>query len=156
MPRGRRRWSGAVERPRRHAHRRDIVVDALFGAGLDRDVEGLPRAMIEAMKRAERAGDRGRSAERHQWHHRCRDGHGGQCRRTVTFFRRKPGHLLLPGRLHCGAIEVADIGIPDSVLAAIKPDAFANDPALWGGAVSGPELEGHKYGRGHAVMVPAD
>src|SRR5664279_3164603 len=72
---------------------------------------------------------------------------------TVTFFRRKTGHLLLPGRLHCGAIEVADIGIPASVLEEIKPSAYSNQSALWGGSFSLPRAGGHKYSRGHAVVV---
>ena len=72
---------------------------------------------------------------------------------TVTFFRRKTGHMLLPGRLHCGAIQVADIGIPASVLETIKPRAFANRPALWGAAFPLPRADGHKYSRGHAVVV---
>ena len=72
---------------------------------------------------------------------------------TVTFFRRKIGHMLLPGRLQCGAIHVADIGIPDRVLETIKPMTFANGPALWGAKFPMPAPAGHKYARGHAVVV---
>jgi hydroxyethylthiazole kinase-like uncharacterized protein yjeF len=74
-------------------------------------------------------------------------------RESVTFFRRKPGHVLLPGRVHAGKVRVADIGIPDSVLATVRPNTFANGPALWGGLFPVPRIEGHKYGRGHAVVV---
>ena len=72
---------------------------------------------------------------------------------TVTFFRKKPGHLLLPGRLYCGAISVADIGIPDSVLEQIVPKTFENIPALWRAHFPVPHAAGHKYDRGHAVVV---
>ncbi len=75
---------------------------------------------------------------------------------TVTFFRRKPGHLLLPGRLHCGPVEVADIGIPAAVLDAIDPNIFANAPALWAERFPVPRPGGHKYRRGHAVVVSGD
>jgi hydroxyethylthiazole kinase-like uncharacterized protein yjeF len=75
---------------------------------------------------------------------------------TVTFFRRKPGHLLLPGRLHCGTVEVADIGIPDAVLESIRPGIFANAEALWADRFPVPQPGGHKYRRGHAVVVSGD
>jgi hydroxyethylthiazole kinase-like uncharacterized protein yjeF len=76
-----------------------------------------------------------------------------QADETVTFFRRKPGHLLLPGRMHCGRIEVADIGIPESVLGKIRPRIFANRSALWSGQFPVPRPGGHKYARGHAAVV---
>jgi hydroxyethylthiazole kinase-like uncharacterized protein yjeF len=73
--------------------------------------------------------------------------------RTVTFFRRKPGHLLLPGRVHCGSVEVAQIGLSPHVLTTIAPQTRVNDPALWGTHFRVPRIDGHKYSRGHAVVV---
>ena len=110
----------------------DIVIDALFGAGLDRAVEGLPRAMIEAMNAARRpviavdlpSGVNGTTG--------AVMGVAVKASQTVTFFRRKTGHLLLPGRLHCGTVQVADIGIPERVLETIKPTTFANRPGALG------------------------
>ena len=140
----------------------DIVIDALFGAGLDRPVEGVARSMIEAMNTWSEntlpktrpapllavdlpSGINGTSG--------AVMGLAVRAASTVTFFRKKPGHLLLPGRLHCGAITVADIGIPDSVLGQIRPQTFANIPALWRAEFPVPRHDGHKYDRGHAVVV---
>lgn len=148
-------WKGRTEAaaPERLGEGGCVIVDALFGAGLDRPVEGLPRAMIEAMNASGApavavdlpSGINGTSG--------AVMGVAVKAAHTVTFFRKKPGHLLLPGRLHCGDIQVADIGIPDSVLADIGPAAFINCPALWRDVFPVPKPEGHKYGRGHAVVV---
>jgi hydroxyethylthiazole kinase-like uncharacterized protein yjeF len=148
------RWSGAVDaaHPEQLAGC-DVIVDALFGAGLDREVTGIARQMIEAMNASRAAvvavdlpsGINGTTG--------AVMGAAVNANNTVTFFRRKTGHLLLPGRSHCGALTVAEIGIPDSVLGAIKPQTFANGPALWGGRFPVPQPEGHKYARGHAVVV---
>ena len=62
------------------------------------------------------------------------DGRAGVCvraARTVTFFRAKPAHFLMPGRMFCGPVTVSDIGIPEQVLNTIRPNLFANGPALW-------------------------
>jgi hydroxyethylthiazole kinase-like uncharacterized protein yjeF len=76
-----------------------------------------------------------------------------KARETVTFFRRKIGHALLPGRLHCGTVRIADIGIPATVLDDLKPRVWSNAPQLWRGSFPLPRVDGHKYARGHAVVV---
>jgi NAD(P)H-hydrate epimerase len=72
---------------------------------------------------------------------------------TVTFFRAKPGHMLLPGRALCGELIVADIGIPASVLDEITPATSANGPQLWQHQLRWPHAASHKYSRGHVLIV---
>lgn len=148
------RWQGPVEQASPHAITgRDVIVDALFGAGLDRAVEGLPRAMIEAMNASGApivavdlpSGINGSSG--------TVMGAAVKAARTVTFFRPKTGHMLMPGRAHCGRLTVADIGILATVLGRIKPETFVNQPDLWSARFPVPQAEGHKYSRGHAVAV---
>jgi ADP-dependent NAD(P)H-hydrate dehydratase / NAD(P)H-hydrate epimerase len=81
-----------------------------------------------------------------------------QATRTITFFRLKPGHLLLPGRALCGEVQLADIGIPERALGELGIRTFANRPTLWRDAYPWPGSEAHKYTRGHTVVVsgPAD
>ena len=147
-------WSGATEpaTPDNLAGAK-VIVDALFGAGLDRPVEGHPRAVIEAMNAtgvpiiavdlpSGISGDTGEIC-----------GVAVRAHTTVTFFRRKPGHVLLPGRIHCGEVRVVDIGIAGEVLARIRPMTFANAPALWRQRFPLPGVNGHKYSRGHAIVV---
>ncbi|HXW19721.1 MAG TPA: NAD(P)H-hydrate epimerase, partial [Roseiarcus sp.] len=138
----------------------DLIVDALFGAGLDRDLAGEPRAMVERIN--ERARKSSASILAVDLPSGL-DGATGKPRgvaveasASVTFFRLKPGHLLLPGRRLSGELALADIGIPASVLAAIAPKTFANAPALWRASLPKLGPQAHKYSRGHVVVVSGD
>lgn len=129
-----------------------VVIDALYGAGLARALEGEAAAAAQACKEAEArvvavdlpsglSGESGKSP-----------GVAFAAELTITFFRLKPGHLLEPGRALCGEIVLADIGIPDMVLEAISPRGFVNLPALWSGMLPHPHREQHKYSRGHVAV----
>jgi NAD(P)H-hydrate epimerase len=131
---------------------RALVVDAIFGAGLARPLAGRALAIIEAVNGRELpcvgvdtpSGVDGDSGEVR--------GAAPRCALTVTFFRKKPGHLLLPGRLLAGEVVVADIGIPESVLEAIAPRTVENTPSPWRHLLPWPAPGDHKYSRGHVII----
>src|ERR1700687_2580003 len=133
-----------------------LIIDALFGAGLNRPVKGDPVDMIEAINANGApvlsvdlpSGVNGTTG--------AVMGVAVRATETVTFFRRKPAHLLLPGRIHCGRVRVADIGIDAGVLAEIHPQSFENIPQFWRKAFPVPKIDGHKYARGHAIVVSGD
>ncbi|MBV9991513.1 MAG: NAD(P)H-hydrate dehydratase [Alphaproteobacteria bacterium] len=125
-----------------------LVVDALFGAGLSRPLEGEAARFARASKDLTvvavdvPSGLHGDTAEPL----------GETCVEadlTVTFFAKKPAHVLMPGRALCGEVVVADIGIPDAALSAVE--LFENGPGLW--SYPQPKPDGHKYDRGHCVVV---
>jgi NAD(P)H-hydrate epimerase len=131
-----------------------VVIDALFGAGLSRPLAGAARRVVEVL-------DPGRALVVAVDVPSGVSGDSGavlgatavQAALTVTFFRKKPGHLLLPGRLRCGEVVLADIGIPEQVLAEIAPRTFENGPGLWGAGYPWRGLGNHKYDFGHALVL---
>jgi NAD(P)H-hydrate epimerase len=146
------RWSGRIEAVTPAAiEGAALVVDALFGAGLSRALEpalaatladvtrrGLPLIAIDVP-----SGVMGDSGE-------AFGAAAASC--TVTFARKKPGHVLLPGRDLCGDVVLADIGIPSAVLESLPVDTWENDPGIWRGYLPRPGSSGNKFTRGHALL----
>lgn len=127
-----------------------IVIDALFGAGLSKPVAGAAARAIASCAEAANvpvvaidlpSGVSGASGKVL--------GSAVRAEATVTFVRKKPGHLLQPGRALCGDVVVADIGIADGVVAEAGARCVENGPAVWGSSFPSPAIDTHKYRRGH-------
>ena len=143
------RWNGPmVAFSAAEAARAGLVVDALFGAGLTRplapeivDILRTVQAPLVAVDVP--SGLDGATGQVL--------GHAPQAALTISFFRLKPGHVLLPGRALCGETLLADIGLPEALLEGIAPQCWRNYPSLW--ALPSLELSAHKYTRGHLTIL---
>ena len=131
----------------------DVVIDALYGAGLARDVGGAARRCLESIADSSArvvavdvpSGiDGATGAVR---------GFAARADVTVTFHRFKPGHLLYPGREYCGELALVDIGISAAAMARVAPKTFANSPTLWGERLPRPGAASYKFSRGAALIL---
>jgi hydroxyethylthiazole kinase-like uncharacterized protein yjeF len=127
-----------------------LYVDALFGAGLTRPLDGvakrlalsLPRDRVTAVDTPSGLeGDTGRAL----------DDIAFQAALTITFVRKKPAHVFAAGRALCGEIVVADIGVPDRVVSAQNISLFENSSAVW--RFPWPRVDAHKHARGHVISA---
>lgn len=149
-----RRWDEAIEpMSLQSLEGAQIIVDAIYGTGLRDNISGVPAQIIEEVTAralpvvsvdVPTGIDATAGIVR---------GLAFKAAATVTFFRRKTGHILLPGRLYSGDVRAVEIGIPATVLADIAPRTFANDPDFWLRYFPKLKIDGHKYDRGHAVVV---
>ena len=152
-----RRWAGDIAAAEGFSTQgADLVIDALFGAGLSRDIDGLAAHCIGAINDFATVGGKVLAVDMPSG----LDGETGLVRgvaveasATVSFFRLKPGHLLSSGGGRPGRIVFADIGIPDAALDQIAPRAFANQPRIWREAMPRLGASSHKYARGAALVL---
>jgi NAD(P)H-hydrate epimerase len=129
----------------------ELVIDALFGSGLNRRLQADARDTLAYARRQHvpivavdiPSGILGDTGE---------DLGAAPAVCTVTFVRKKPGHLLLPGRNLCGEVTLADIGMPQAVLDSLAIDTWENAPSLWRAKLPTPGSASHKYSRGHALL----
>lgn len=125
----------------------DLVIDAIFGAGLSRDLSPEISSLLRAAKKIVAVDvpsglDGATGAIR---------GFAPQAELTVTFFRLKPAHLLYPGRGLCGEVQLCDIGLPASILQEIAPKTWRNGPGLW--RLPQRQADGHKYNSGDITIL---
>lgn len=128
-----------------------LLIDAVFGAGFSGK---LPRVVANALARANACrmkklavdvpsglhGDTGLSDL------------GISYDATVSFFRKKPGHISGKGPSIVGELTVADIGVHADFTGNLVPVVFENTPALWRDHMPEHERETHKYRQGHAAV----
>jgi NAD(P)H-hydrate epimerase len=143
-------WKGSVGNVEETAPQSgEIVVDALFGAGLSRPLDGASARLADlchshrvvAVDTPSGLPGDGTPPQ----------GAVFRTDLTATFVRKKPAHLLLPGRALCGETIVADIGSPEAALAEAGVMLWENSPELW--ELPWPGLTAHKHARGHAMVV---
>jgi len=148
-------WDGSFETIEAGIFRdAELVIDAVFGAGFSRQLEEESKTVAIELNALDIPvlavdvptglhGDTGRTL-------------GDICIEadvTITFFRKKPGHVLMPGRAKCGEVVVADIGIPEAAINTLKPKLFDNTPEFWASDFPWPRTDEHKYDRGHCIVV---
>ncbi len=129
-----------------------VVVDAVLGTGLDRPVEGLAVAAIEAITSARGAVvavdiPSGLSADSG-----AVLGRAVRARETITFGLPKRGCFLGEGPAYAGRVQVIDIGIPPEAVHAVKSDLELIDGAEVAATLPARARDAHKGTHGHVAI----
>lgn len=130
-----------------------VIIDALLGAGLSRAPDPVLADVIHAVLVSSAYVVAVDVPSGLDGTHSKTPGAVVEAHATVTFFRKKPAHLLMPGRFLCGEVILADIGMPAEVLAEVKPALFENTYGFWMPSFPDHCAKAHKYTRGHAVVM---
>ena len=131
----------------------ELVVDALFGTGLDRDLAGLPRAAIDRMNRAAAPKvaldlPSGIDADTGVPH-----GVAVRAERTATFAAKKRGLLTPLGAAHAGAVDVVSLGIPEDLVERVGYGVTELQARDIAGAVAPRGPASHKGDSGRILVL---
>ena len=131
----------------------ELVVDALFGTGLDRELEGLPRAAVELMNAARAPKlaldlPSGIDADTGQLH-----GVAVRADVTATFAGPKRGLFTPAGAVHAGEVRVVSLGIPPELAERVGYGAVELEPADIGSAIPRRSVASHKGTSGRVLIL---
>ncbi|HEX8889785.1 MAG TPA: NAD(P)H-hydrate dehydratase [Pyrinomonadaceae bacterium] len=146
-------------------HAFDIIVDALFGTGLTRPLEGIYLKVVEHLELLRRARLRSQSAHPLivsldipsgvNADSATLIGEAVQADLTVTFTAPKPANVLPPASHHGGQLVVADIGSPPSLIEASTSNLFlieSEDARAWL-VKTRYTPDSYKNTHGHALLI---
>ncbi len=130
----------------------EIIVDAIFGAGLNRNLDPFNCELFSAVNQSKAkiisidlpSGVNGETGKIMNSVIKADT--------TLSFLRKKIGHLLLPGKEYCGEVYIKDIGTPKSIMENFKFNFWENEPNLWIQEIKPPNFYSHKYSRGYSVI----
>lgn len=139
-------WRGPCQPLTGEPAKAELLIDALFGVGLSKPLEGAAAAwarrrgapVVSIDVPSGLSSDTGKAIGPDAFHAAL----------TVTFHRKKPVHVLEPGRSYCGEVAVADIGLGET-----PSSLHENLPELWRAKMHWPGVATHKHSRGRLVMV---
>jgi ADP-dependent NAD(P)H-hydrate dehydratase / NAD(P)H-hydrate epimerase len=133
-----------------------VVIDALFGTGLNAEVRGLPRLAIDAINRAGDAGAHVVAVDIASGVNSDTGAVMGAAVRaalSVTFGFAKFGHVSYPGAEFCGEIEIAEIGFAPAAIDEIAPRGRFLDAAEIRPLVPSRAQNSHKGNYGHVMVI---
>ena len=136
----------------------DLIIDALFGIGLNRDIDKKLIDLIDLINKEKNyvvsidipsglVTDTGEKKPT-----------SINADHTITFQSPKPCHFLLPGKINTGELSVVDIGVPEQIFEGVKKSSniFLNTSDLWKNYFPWPKEYDHKYSRGHLLVQSGD
>jgi ADP-dependent NAD(P)H-hydrate dehydratase / NAD(P)H-hydrate epimerase len=130
-----------------------VVIDAVFGTGLNAEVRGMMRAMIEAINRLEAPIVAVDIASGVNADTGAVMGVAIKAALTVTFGYAKYGHVSYPGAEFCGALELAAIGFAPAALTTIAPRGRLVERREAAGLIAPRAANTHKGSYGHVLAV---
>ncbi len=127
----------------------DLIIDALFGIGLKRNIKGKLSKVFKKINKRKNlvvsvdipsgiCSNTGKIL-----------GNAIKADFTITFHRKKVGHVIGHGKYFCGKIKLVSIGFSQK---AIKSKCWENSPSLWKKYFPWKSKFGHKYSRGRVVI----
>jgi len=126
-----------------------LIVDALFGIGLKRNIKGVLKKIFPLINKSNNpvvsvdipSGISSNSGKIL--------GSAIKANFTVTFHRKKVGHVLGSGKEFSGKLKVVDIGLTQKKM---KTRYLENSPDLWVKYFPWKKVSGHKYSRGRVIV----